>query len=275
MCSAVKYSQGQLLRESEANWMRHKKEKKRKSWRWNGVPDELSRSGVYVLEETQHVSNAALILRHAIQSLQPITPFPAEPADLSEEKIDLHVPSELYNFLSWIMTGNLSSGYSTLSEQESRARQLFFAHIFSRCAVQFPFLYLHHWIQIILMMLFKLQSCVKLIHIKNETWIFCSFQSANQKVIHQYHVFFSFYVPSHMHLQTRCASSNDFSVLIVLIQCLFWFIHIGFFITLFTKSVGFVSFFSPMQHSHIHTVFKHYHEQDGMIEKQKFVQCHH
>ena len=27
-------------------------------------------------------------------------------------------------------------------------------------------------------------------------------------------------------------------------------------------------FISPMQHSHIHTVFKHYHEQDAMIEKQ-------
>ena len=41
--------------------------------------------------------NAALILRRAIciQSLQPITPFPAEPADLSEEKIDVHVPNEL------------------------------------------------------------------------------------------------------------------------------------------------------------------------------------
>ena len=60
--------------------------------------DELSLSGV--LEETQHVYNAALILRRAIQSLQPITPFPAEPADLrSEEKIDAHahVPSELYS----------------------------------------------------------------------------------------------------------------------------------------------------------------------------------
>ena len=43
----------------------------------------------------------------------------------------------------------------------------------------------------------------------------------------------------------------------------------------FKKSVGFVSFFSPMQHSHVHTVFKHYHEQDGMLEKRKFVQCHH
>ena len=62
------------------------------------MPDELSRSGV--LKETQHVFNVALILRRAIQSLQPITPFPAEPADLSEEKIDVHVPSKLYNFLS-------------------------------------------------------------------------------------------------------------------------------------------------------------------------------
>ena len=66
------------------------------------MPDELSRSGE--LEETQHVFNAALILRRAIQSQQPITLFSAEPANLSEEKIDEHVPSVLYNFLSWIMT---------------------------------------------------------------------------------------------------------------------------------------------------------------------------
>ena len=106
MCTAEKYSQGQLLRDVWG-WTRHKKEKKRKSWRWNGVPDEMSRSGE--LEETQHVFNAALILRRAIQSLQSITGtlFPAEPADLSEEKIDVHVPSELYNFLSWIMTGKV------------------------------------------------------------------------------------------------------------------------------------------------------------------------
>ena len=96
MCSAVKYSQGQLLRDVWG-WTRHKKEKKRKSWRWNGVPDELSRSGV--LAETRHVFNAALILRRTIQSLQPITSFPAEPAELSEKKINVHVPSELYNFL--------------------------------------------------------------------------------------------------------------------------------------------------------------------------------
>ena len=50
------------------------------------------------------------ILRRAIQSLQPITPFPAESTDLptsDEKKIDAHVPSELYNFLSWIMTGKI------------------------------------------------------------------------------------------------------------------------------------------------------------------------
>ena len=35
------------------------------------LSDELSRSGE--LEGTQHVFNAALILRRAIQSLQPIT----------------------------------------------------------------------------------------------------------------------------------------------------------------------------------------------------------
>ena len=50
--------------------------------------------------------------------------------------------------------------------------------------------------------------------------------------------------------------------------------HFGFFFfTLFKKSVGPVSFFSPLRHLHIHTVFKHYHGQDAMIEKQKFVQC--
>ena len=40
----------------------------------------------------------------------------------------------------------------------------------------------------------------------------------------------------------------------------------------FTKSVGFVSFFSPMQQSHIHTVFKHYHERAA--EKKYYIrQC--
>ena len=79
------------------------------------MPDELSRSGV--LEETQRVFNAALILRRAIQSLQPSTPFPAEHADLSEEKIDVHVPSELYNFLSWKMTGKVQDMVPCLNKR--------------------------------------------------------------------------------------------------------------------------------------------------------------
>ena len=84
------------------------------------MPDELSRSGV--LAETQHVFNAALILRRTIQSLQPITSFPAEPADLSEEKINVHVhvPSELYNFLSWIMTGKVQDMAPCLNKRVER-----------------------------------------------------------------------------------------------------------------------------------------------------------
>ena len=105
--------------------------------------------------------NAALILRRAIQSLQPITPFQAEPADLSEEKIDVHVPSELYNSLmdnDW-----KSSGHGTLSEQESRARQLFFGHacFFSMCCsisfLLFALLNSANHVDIIFM-LFTLQS---------------------------------------------------------------------------------------------------------------------
>ena len=172
-----------------------------------------------------------------------------------------------------------SSGHGTLSEQESRARQLFFAHVFSWCAVQFPFLYLCYWIQL------SFSCCSHCSHVENlfiskmkHGFFFLFFSISKPKVYSPIPCFFSFYVPSHMHLQTRCASSkkkNYFSVLMVLIQCLFWCIHIGFFFTLFTKSVGFLSFIFPMQHSHIHTVFKHYHEQDAMIEKQKCVQCHH
>ena len=272
MCSAVKYSQGQLLRDVWG-WTRHKQEQKRKSWRWNGVPDELSRSGV--LEETRHVFNAALILRRAIQSLQPSTQFAAEPADLSEEKIDVHVPSELYNFLSSIMTGKgqdtapvpclnkrveLDNCFLLMSFLDVLFNSLSFI-----CVTEFS--YHFHVVHIAVM-------CKTYSYQKWNIVLFCSFQSANPKFIHQYHVFFWFYVPSHMHLQIRCAFSNDFSVLMVLTQCLFWFIHIGFFFTLFKESVGFVSFISPMQHSHIHTVFKHCHEQDAMIEKQKFVQFH-
>ena len=98
------------------------------------------------------------------------------------------------------------------------------------CSISFPLFALLN--SAIIFMLFTLQSCVKLIHIKNETWcFFCSFQSANPKFIHQYHVFF-----------VLCSISHAFA--------------------------NPLRFISPMQHSHIHTVFKHNHEQDAMIEKQ-------
>ena len=127
----MKYSQGQILRDVWG-WTRHKKEKKRKSWRWSGVPDELSRSEVLSLEETQHVLNAALILTRASQSLQPITAFSAEPANLSEEKIDVHVPSELYNFLLWIMTGKVQDMAPCVKkrvEQDSCFSLMFFLDV--------------------------------------------------------------------------------------------------------------------------------------------------
>ena len=72
---------------------------------------------------------AALILRRVIQSLQPITPFPAESADLSEEKIDVHIPSELYNFLSRIMTGKVQDMAPCLNkrvEQDNCFSLMFF-----------------------------------------------------------------------------------------------------------------------------------------------------
>ena len=78
--------------------MRHKKEKKRVGGKCCAESDELSRSGV--LEEIQHVYNAALILRRAIQSLQPITPFQlslpiCQRSD--EEKIDAHVSCTIFS----------------------------------------------------------------------------------------------------------------------------------------------------------------------------------
>ena len=64
-----------------------------------------------------------------------------------------------------------SSGHGTLSEQESRARQLFFAHVFLDVLFSFPlFALLNSAIHVdVVFMLFTLQSCEKLIHIKNET----------------------------------------------------------------------------------------------------------
>ena len=83
---------------------------------------------------------------------------------------------------------------------------------------------------------------------------FVLFNQQNPKFIHQYHVFCSFYVPFHMHVQTRCASSNDFSVLTALIQCLFWFIHIGFFYTLLKSLVASCRSFLPCS-THTYTPF--------------------
>ena len=79
------------------------------------------------------------------------------------------------------------------------------------CSTSFPLFALLN--SAIIFMLFTLRSCVKLIHIKNETWcfFFVLFNQQTQSLFTNT-MFFSFYVLSHMHLQIRCASSNDFSV---------------------------------------------------------------
>ena len=124
MCSAVKYSRGQLLRDV-CGWTRHKKEKKRVGDEMVCF-DELSRSGV--LEETQHVYNAALI-----QLTLPIC------RRSDEEKIDAHVPSELYNFLSWIMTGKIQDMAPCLNkrvELDNCFSSCFFFLMY--CSISFP-----------------------------------------------------------------------------------------------------------------------------------------
>ena len=90
MCSAVKYSRGQLLRDVWG-WTRHKKEKKRVGDEMVCF-DELSRSGV--LEETQHVYNAALILRCAIQSApahHPVSSWAYRSADGLMKRKSMHM----------------------------------------------------------------------------------------------------------------------------------------------------------------------------------------
>ena len=222
VCTAEKYSQGQLLRDVWG-WTRHKKEKKRKSWRWNGVPDELSRS--VELEETQHVFNAALILRRAIciQSLQPITPFPAEPADLSEEKINVHVPSELYNFLSWIMTGKVQDMAPCLNkrvELDNCFLLMFFLMCYSISFLLFALLNSAYHVEIIFM-LFTLQSWVKLIHIKNETWIFVLFNQQTQSLFTNTMFFFRFM----FHFRCMCKPA----VLPQLISLFWWSLYSVYF----------------------------------------------
>ena len=105
---------------------------------------------------------------------------------------------------------------------------------------------------------------------------FCTFQSANLKFINYSPIpcFFLLCFISREFANPLCfrkwflCFDGPYTVFILIYP--HWFLFYPF-----TKSVGFVLFSSPMQHSHIYTVFKHYNEQDAMIEKQKFVQCHH
>ena len=83
---------------------------------------------------------------------------------------------------------------------------------------------------------------------------FLFFSISKPKVYSPIPCFFSFYVPFHMHVQTRCASSNDFFVLMVLTQCLFWFIHIGFFYTLLKSLLASCRSFLPCS-THTYTPF--------------------
>ena len=174
----------------------------------------------------------------------------------------------------WKNSGHIG----TLSEQESRARQLCFPHVFSWCTVQFPFLYLRHWIQLF-MLIYHFHvvhiavMCKNLfISIMNMDFLYSSI--GKPKVYSPIPCFFPFMF--HLTCTRKPAVFPQRIYLFWWSLNIFWFIHIDFFFTLSTESVGFVSFLSSMQHSHKHTVFKHYHEhdeQDAMIEKQKFVEC--
>ena len=99
--------------------------------------DELSRSGVlYRREETQHVYNATLILRRAIQALQLSLPI-CRRSD--EEKIDAHVPSELHNFLSWIMTGKIQDMAPCLNKRVELDNCFSSCFFLMYCSISFPF----------------------------------------------------------------------------------------------------------------------------------------
>ena len=106
--------------------------------------------------------------------------------------------------------------------------------------------------------------------------VFATFQSANPKFIHQYHVFFLF-VPSHMHLQSGCAHSNDFSVLMVrsLYSDYFDLSTLISSLTFYKVCWLRVVLFSHAAHTHTHRFQTLSWTWDAMIEKQKIVQCHH
>ena len=201
--------------------------------------------------------NAALILRRAIQSLQPITLFPAEPADLSEEKIDVHVPSELYNFLSWIMTGKVQDMAPCLNkrvELDNCFLLMFFLDVLFNfrsfiCVTEFSLACWYHFHVVHIAVMSKTYSYQK--------WNMDFYVLFNQQTqsLFTNTMFFCFM----FHFTCMCkprSSSNDFcfdgpyTVFILIYP--HWFLPYPF-----KKSVGLVSFFSSMQHSHIHTVFKH------------------
>ena len=105
--------------------------------------------------------------------------------------------------------------------------------------------------------------------------VFCTLQSANPKFIQQFHVF-SFYVPSHMHSQTRAVSSNDLY--------LFWLSSYSVYFDLSTSVSSLPCWQSLLAscRSYLpcstptYTLFSNtiMNMMNTMIEKQKIVQCH-
>ena len=89
-----------------------------------------------------------------------------------------------------------------------------FPHVFfSWRAVQFPFLYLLHWIQLFMFMSFA--CCTYCCHVLktffyqyNKTWIFFYFSISKPKVHQPTTCFHSFLLCSISDVQTRCRSSS-------------------------------------------------------------------
>ena len=144
-----------------------------------------------------------------------------------------------------------SSGHGTLSEQGSRARQLFFAHVFLYVLFNFLSFICVTEVSLSCFMLFTLQSWVKLIQIKNQTRIFVLFNQQTQSLFTN-----TMFLRFMFHFRCMCkpAVLPDFSVLMVLIQCLFWFIHIGFFYTLLKSLLASCRSFLPCS-THTYTPF--------------------
>ena len=124
------------------------------------------------------------------------------------------------------------------------------------CSTSFPLFALLN--SAIIFMLFTLQSCVKTYSYQkwNMVFFFCSFQSANPKFIHQYHVFFVLCSISHAFANPLCFLKWFLCFDGPYIQCLFWFIHIGFFFTLFKSPLASCRSFLPCStHTYAYTPF--------------------